>query len=183
MENQIVNLLENYECGKITRRQLIQSVALSAVATASASAVPAFAEGGSPFKAIGINHISIQTPDYAASRDFYAGILGAEVLNDDGKSCSFRVGETTILLRKPSVRRKAVDSSKVDHGSDRPGVDHISYTVANWETDERVERAVRAELERRGLSTGQDQRPGKTRTFHVNDPVGLGLQLGGKEQL
>lgn len=180
MENIIDKLLTDFERGKMNRRQLIKSVALSAVA--ATGAIPASADDNKPFKAVGINHISIQAPDYAVARDFYTGVLGVEVLQDDGKGCSLQVGETTILLRKPSVRRKAI-AGKVDHGSEQPGVDHISYTVANWESDERVEQAIRAELERRGLPTGQDQRPGKTRTFHINDPIGLGLQLGGKRQL
>lgn len=184
MENVVAGLLADFERGKISRRQLIQSITVSAMAVACGRAVPALASDNRELiKAIGINHISIQAPDYAMERDFYVGILGLEVLDDDGKSCSLKCGDTTILIRKPSIRRKSVDGSKVDHGSDTPGVDHISYTFANWESDDRVEAAVKAELQRRGLPTGQDQRPGKSRTFHVNDPIGVGLQIGGKSQV
>jgi catechol 2,3-dioxygenase-like lactoylglutathione lyase family enzyme len=177
MEKIFDKLLGDFERGKINRRQLIKSLAFGGVTGSGIAAAES-----KPYQAVGINHISIQAPDYAAARDFYTGILGVEVLQDDGKGCSIQVGETTILIRKPSVRRKAV-AGKVDHGSEKPGVDHISYTVGHWEADEKVEQAVRAELERHGLPTGQDQRPGRTRTFHVSDPVGLGLQLGGKKQL
>src|SRR5260370_14070251 len=41
MEHIIAKLLQNFEEGKMTRRQLIQSLALAATAASAASAVPA----------------------------------------------------------------------------------------------------------------------------------------------
>jgi catechol 2,3-dioxygenase-like lactoylglutathione lyase family enzyme len=184
MEGVIARLLTRFEEGKLSRRQFVQSVALAATVARAFEAAPAVAADSGLIKAVGVNHISIQTPDYAKSRDLYVNLLGARILADDGKSCSLKVGETVLIFRYPSVRRPAFSGSeKVDHGSSAPGVDHISYTVANWETDPRVEEAVRTELTRRGLPTGQDQEPGKSRTFHINDPIGLGLQMGGKDQV
>jgi catechol 2,3-dioxygenase-like lactoylglutathione lyase family enzyme len=183
MQNLIGDLLQQFEQGKLSRRQLVKNLVGAVTAASVLGATPAAASDGGLIRAVGINHISIQAPDYAAERDFMVGLLGVEVSKDDGHSCSFKVGETVILIRKPSVRRKAISGVKVNHGSETPGVDHISYTLANWETDPRVEQATRQELSRRGLPTGQDQIPGKSRTFHVDDPFGLGLQLGGKSQV
>jgi hypothetical protein len=187
MEGVIGKLLEAFEHGKINRRQLIHSLMVTAVGTAVAEETPAADDSGL-VTAAGINHISIQAMDVDRECNFYINVLGLKVLshaedNLRGKTCMLQVGDTKILIRNPSVRRQASPGLKVNHGSDVPGVDHISYTMANWDADPEVEKAVRANLLRMGLPTGQDQQPGKSRTFHVNDLIGLGVQLGGKSQV
>ncbi len=85
MEHVIANLLRDFEQGKMSRRQLIQSLAIAATATAtaaagvrSASAAPAPDTKG--FKAVAVNHISYGVADYARTRDFYADSFGDEGL-------------------------------------------------------------------------------------------------------
>lgn len=56
MEHLIAKLLKDFEDGRMTRRQLIQSLALSAAAASAATAAP-IAEGKG-FKALAVNHIS-----------------------------------------------------------------------------------------------------------------------------
>jgi len=56
------------------------------------------------------------------------------------------------------------------------GVDHIAYTIANWDTSK---EQVEAELKRRGVKILR----GDTKTsFHVEDPDGFEVQLGGLRQ-
>jgi hypothetical protein len=56
MESVIAKLLEDFEHGKMSRRQLIQSLSLTAAATAGmASAARA---AGKPLEALYVNHIS-----------------------------------------------------------------------------------------------------------------------------
>ena len=57
MENLIEKLLHDFEQGKMTRRQLVQSLAVTAAA-ASAVATPAIAAEGKAITATNINHIS-----------------------------------------------------------------------------------------------------------------------------
>ena len=80
MEHIIGKLLQDYEHGKMTRRQLIQSLAF----TATAASAVGTAEAAAPANAIYINHVSMQVADYAKSRDFYTGLFGMKVktLND-----------------------------------------------------------------------------------------------------
>jgi hypothetical protein len=63
------------------------------------------------------------------------------------------------------------------HPTGKVGVDHIAYTLADWDTDKKVRPAVEAELKRRGLKI-QSIEGG----FHVEDPDGFGVQMGGKRQ-
>src|SRR5258705_12653197 len=77
MENIIGKLLQDYEHGRMTRRQLIQTLTLGATAAASVGAVEA-----APANATYINHVSMQVADYRKTRDFYAGLFGVKVTND-----------------------------------------------------------------------------------------------------
>lgn len=162
MEYVIGQLLQDYERGKMTRRQLIQTLALAATA---ASAVGT-AEAASPANAISINHVSMQVADYAKTRDFYAGLFGMKVTNDDGKQCRLVFGDNILIARNASSRPGG-----------KAGVDHIAYTLANWDTDKGVRPAVEAELKRRGLMIRNTEG-----SFHVQDPDGFEVQMGGKNQ-
>jgi catechol 2,3-dioxygenase-like lactoylglutathione lyase family enzyme len=165
MEYIMAKLLQDFEQGKMTRRQLIQSLALAATAaTATAEAVPA-AES-KVAQAVYINHISYQVADYTKTRDFYADLFGMKVSKDDGKQCRLSVGDSLIIARNASSRP-----------SDTTRVDHIAYTIANWDTDKKVRDAVGVELKRRGLEVRDT--PG---SFHIKDPDGFDVQMGGKDQ-
>ena len=163
MEHIIGRLLQDYEHGKMTRRQLIQTLAFTATA---ASAVGA-AEAAAPANAVNINHVSMQVADYTKTRDFYAGLLGMKVTNDDGKTqCRLTFGDNIVIARNAGSR----PGGKI-------GVDHIAYTLANWDTDKAVRPAVEAELKRRGLMIRTTEG-----SFHVQDPDGFEVQMGGKTQ-
>ena len=163
MEHIISRLLEDYEHGKVTRRQLIRTLAVAAVATSTVSD----AEAAAPANAISINHVSMQVADYTKTRDFYAGLLGMKISDDDGKTqCRLTFGDNILIPRNASSR----PGSKV-------GVDHIAYTLANWDTDKTVKPAVEAELKRRGLNIRVTEG-----SFHVQDPDGFEVQMGGKKQ-
>lgn len=160
MEKIIAKLVQEFEQGKLSRRQLIQNLTVAASAVAAAS-TPAAAAEGKLIRATNINHVSYQVTDYARSRDFYAGVLGMKVSDDNGKQCRLSFGENVLIVRN---RQPA------------PKVDHIAYTLANW--DEQRED-VAAELKRRGLKIVQGD--AKT-SLHVLDPDGFEVQMGGLKQ-
>jgi catechol 2,3-dioxygenase-like lactoylglutathione lyase family enzyme len=165
MENIIAKLLQDFEQGKMTRRQLIQSLALTATAASALNAAPAVPAGpadGYVVKAVSINHVSYQVADYTKVRDFYAGLFGMKVSRDDGMQCRLSFGDNILIVRN---RQPA------------PKVDHIAYTIANWDKDKSVKPAVEAELKRRGLQIRATEG-----SFHVQDPGGFEVQMGGKEQ-
>jgi len=164
MEHIIANLLQDFEHGKMTRRQLIQSLTLAASAASAvseASAAPAQAKGYVA-KVTAFNHVSYQVTDYKKCRDFYAGLFGMKVTRDDGMQCRLEFGDNILIVRNRTPA---------------PKVDHIAYTIANWDTDKSVKPAVEAELKRRGLQIRTTEG-----SFHVQDPEGGEVQMGGKEQ-
>jgi catechol 2,3-dioxygenase-like lactoylglutathione lyase family enzyme len=157
MEQIIGKLLQDFEQGKMSRRQLIQSLAMAA--SVAGATTPATAAEGKGFKAVTVNHISYQVADYTKTRDFYVDLLGMKVSQDTGRQCNLAFGDSFLL---PRNARSGVTT---------PRVDHIAYTIENWDKN-----AVEAELRRRGLKP----RPDTEDSFHVEDPDGFNLQISGK---
>ncbi len=157
MEHIIAKLLNDFEGGRLSRRQLIQSIAAAAAVAGTAQAAPA---EGAGFKAVTVNHISYQVADYAKTRDFYAGLLGMKVSQDNGRQCYLSFGDTFLLPRNARS------------GAQTPRVDHIAYTIETWD-----QKAVKAELDRRGLAAREDT----VNSYHVKDPDGFDLQISGKD--
>jgi len=164
MEHIIAKLLQNFEEGKMTRRQLIQSLALAATAASATGALPAAAADKYVVKTTYLNHVGYQVADYAKSRDWYADLFGMKVVLDDGKKANLAVGESLVIFhnrQSPST----------------PIIDHICFTVADWDKDKSVRGAVAAELKRRGLEVQSS-----ANSLDIKDPDGFRIQLGGKDQ-
>lgn len=172
MEAFVTRLLGEFENGRMTRRELIQTLALVAGGVTNAGA-----QAAAPFKAVRVDHISYQVPDYRRTRDFYAGLIGMSVEADNGRDyCQLQFGEahgsgararSFLSLRTPAAPRAVT-----------PRIDHLAFTIENWDTTR-----VRTELERRGLKprpapAGDGDTPNYM-SFYVPDPDGLELQISG----
>src|SRR3984957_1749051 len=160
MESVIAKLLQDFEQGKMNRRQLIQSLSLAAAAAAGVA--PAAGAAGKPLEALYVNHISYQVNDYKKVRDFYVDLLGMKVTEDNGQQCRLVFGNNILVPR-----------NRANGGPAR--LAHIAYTVTNWAAKR---GGLEEELKRRGL-----QYTGSAKTsFQVKDPEGLGVQFGGLHQ-
>ena len=120
MESVIAKLLQNFEQGKMNRRQLIQSLSLAAAAAAGIA--PAARAAGKPLEALYVNHISYEVNDYKKVRDFYVDLLGMKITEDDGKQCRLVFGNNMLIPRNRA-------------GGGPAKVDHIAYTVTNWDAE------------------------------------------------
>jgi catechol 2,3-dioxygenase-like lactoylglutathione lyase family enzyme len=151
MNNTMISrLLETYESGKMTRRDLVQGLALL---TASAGTVSA-----AGFQGNTINHVSLAVSDVQKSTDFYQRVFGATVHKRQGTNQIF-FGKSFFVLRpgKPTGR-----------------VDHVAIGVDNFN-----EQSMTADLKARGAtpipSTAANKALGLG--FHVVDPDGFPLQM------
>jgi catechol 2,3-dioxygenase-like lactoylglutathione lyase family enzyme len=174
VEHIIGKLLQDFEQGKMNRRQLIQSLAMAAAAAGAVAPIASAQEGKKGFQAIAVNHISYQVADYAKTRDFYSGLLGMKVSHDSGSQCYLSFGDTFLLARTPRSRdkSKAGTDGEPPAAPRTPRVDHMAYTIDNWDKG-----AVEAELRRWGL----EPTPDTDNSFHVKDPDGYNLQISGKD--
>jgi len=119
MENVIAMLLQDYEQGKMSRRGLIKTLAFAATAASAASLKPAAAAEGNVIKAVHLNHVSYTVPDYAKTRDWYADLFGMKVMDENHKNRAvLAVGDSQLDIRT---------------GEAPAHVDHICFTLADWE--------------------------------------------------
>jgi catechol 2,3-dioxygenase-like lactoylglutathione lyase family enzyme len=161
MELVIAHLLENFEEGKINRRQLIRSLTIVASVASVVTPDAMFAAEG-PLQVTRLDHVSYTVADYAKTRDFYSGLLGLKISDDDGKKqCRLSAGNAVIVARTGSATKP--------YGL----IDHIGYA-----TELKDKPAIEAALKRRGVNP----EPGtSTETgVHVKDPDGFNVQLNPK---
>src|SRR6266850_2065357 len=185
MEHVIESLLTDFERGRMTRRQLIQSLALAAVAAAPAGSAAAQAAKAStippphdpaPWKTVWLDHISYAVSDYRRSTAFYRDLMGWEIKKDNGTNqCSMKIGN----IRQPAAN--AATAAPAASGAPAPApitgvINHVSWGVEPWDTEQ-----VKAELERRALKPRPDMVGDNFKSFHVKDPDGWDLQISNQK--
>jgi catechol 2,3-dioxygenase-like lactoylglutathione lyase family enzyme len=154
MEAIISSLLSRFEQGALTRRELIQGLAMLAASGTGAAA----AQVPNPaLKAAKIDHISIQVTDMARSLAFYQNIFGLPILNEDKPNAIVRLGTPRAIV---SLHQKPPTGI----------VDHYAIGVENFNRD-----AVTRILKERGITTQENLDAG----FHIKDPEGVSVQIVG----
>jgi catechol 2,3-dioxygenase-like lactoylglutathione lyase family enzyme len=191
MESVIAKLLEDFEGGKMSRRQLIQSLAMAALAAPAAAlaqsptAATPSAPAAAPWKTVWLDHISYAVSDYKRSTAFYTNLMGWEVQNDNGTNqATLKIGNVGGIIirnqRQPAATAQPVANQQANPNQPpRPPltgvINHISYGIEPWDTDK-----VKAELERRGLHPRPDMVGDNFKSYHVFDPDGWDLQISNK---
>jgi catechol 2,3-dioxygenase-like lactoylglutathione lyase family enzyme len=153
METVISDLVNRFDQGTLSRRQLIQGLTVIA---AAGGALPAAAQE-TPFKSTRIDHISIQVTDLPRSIDFYQKIFGLSILNEDKPNEIVRMGVTKVIV---SLHHKAPTGI----------VDHYAIAIDDFDRE-----AVTEQLARHGLKAEQNLDYG----FYVRDPEGIPVQIVG----
>lgn len=153
MVKTISDLLDTYEAGAVTRRQLIAALAVLATASTKLSAAPL--SGGA------LDHLSLQAGDLERSTRFYRDVLGltaAPGVRPDG----------SVRLNLPKggylTLRKLNPAGKVDH---------FCIRLDNFNKG-----AVTQQLKTLGIvPIDEPNFTGTGAGFHVVDPDGLKVQL------
>lgn len=166
MERHIAGLVKDFESGKIDRRQFCEAVALAATVFAAGSAAKAAPAQG--LKLLGVNHVSYACTDYRVARDWYTKVLNLKSYNDKGMgraNLAFgpeqgKGGQFLITRNFGANERRAAAT-----------VDHVCYTVANWD-DTQVNNALTA--------AGTEPR-GRHGSVNVYDPYNYQVQISSIE--
>ena len=151
MEHIISSLLGRYENGTLSRRQLIQGLAMLTVAGGTASA----ADTG--FHATTINHVSIQVSDIKRSAEFYMRAFGLP----------------RRVAANPNAIRLGVGPSHLTLRQEKPSgnVDHFCLGIEKFNRE-----SVIRDLKARGVTPEAEEKG--PQGFHVKDPDGFRIQLG-----
>jgi catechol 2,3-dioxygenase-like lactoylglutathione lyase family enzyme len=152
MEAIISDLVNRFEKGALSRRGLIQGLALLTAASA-APAVGQAQEGG--LKGTKIDHISIQVSDLPRAIAFYEKVFGLTVMSEDKPNEISRLGSGKIIV-------------SLHHKNPTAIVDHFAIGVENF-NKERVTQQLKA----LGITTDENLDAG----FHIKDPEGMSVQI------
>ena len=141
-------MLNKFECGKLTRRQLVLS--LAAVAAGAQSA--AKEEG---FRAVSINHITVKVPDLQRTSNFYQEFFEMPLKQHSAKTHILGVGDCFFGIEQGD--------------SQAARVDHFDFGIAGFDAD-----AVRAKLGRLNLKFDSSN---SKESFKFYDPDGFLVQV------
>jgi catechol 2,3-dioxygenase-like lactoylglutathione lyase family enzyme len=152
MQAVISNLLSRFEKGALSRRELVQGLAMLTAATAAAQAADTVA-----IQAAKIDHVSIQVTDLPRAVAFYQKMFGLTVVSEDKPNEIVRLG-----VGKPLV--------SLHHKSPTGLVDHFAIGVEKFNRE-----SVTRELKERGVTAEENLDAG----FHIKDPEGISVQIVG----
>lgn len=153
MEAIISDLLNRFEKGALTRRGLIQRLAML---TAAGSAAPAV-QAQDRLKGVRIDHISIQVTDLPRAIAFYEKIFGFAIVSEDKPNEIVRLGAGKVLV-------------SLHHKNPTGLVDHFAIGVENF-NKERVTQQLKA----LGATPDENLDAG----FYIKDPEGMNVQIVG----
>ena len=151
MDSAISGLVQRFEQGALSRRELIQGLSALALAVAA----PAAAQQPSGLKATGLNHLGVLCSDVSRSTAFYMNALGMTLLSEDKPKGIARLGVKGTLM---SLRQAQPAGT----------VDHFAISVEGFNED-----AIKRTLEQRGYAPSRTEESG----FHLKDPDGANVQL------
>lgn len=144
----ITNLIDGFERGRVTRRQLIAGLTGLVGAAAAARAAPS----DRTFTATEINHIALSVTDVTRSREFYQKHLGMTLRSDNTPHSIFlNCGSDFLALFR----------------ADTPEMNHYCYTVEGYDAADAVTR-----LEAAGLKPRR-----RSNRVYFDDPDGLEVQV------
>jgi catechol 2,3-dioxygenase-like lactoylglutathione lyase family enzyme len=151
MEAIISGLLSRFEKGTISRRALIEGLAMLTAAGGAAQAQDAGIKGTK------IDHMSIQVSDLPRSIAFYQKMFGLTIISEDKPNEIVRLGAGKVMV-------------SLHHKSPTGLVDHFAIGIENFNKD-----AVTRLLKERGASPEENLDAG----FHIKDPEGISVQIVG----
>ena len=126
-------MLNEMERGKLSRRELVVSLAALAAGASAAAGAPA-ARAKTGFQAVSINHVSVRVPDIHCTSQFYQEFFGMP-LRQQSATVLFSVWETpSLALSKPEGNTATVDQ--------------FDFGIANFNAND-----VRAKLRERRLKS------------------------------
>jgi catechol 2,3-dioxygenase-like lactoylglutathione lyase family enzyme len=152
MDAMIANLVNRFERGVLTRRELIQGLSMLTAAGGAASIAPA---QDTAIKAVKIDHVSIQVSDLPGSIAFYQKMFGLTMVSEDKPNEIVRLGAGKVLV-------------SLHHKSPTGLVDHFAIGVEKFNKE-----LVTLELKQRGANPEENLDAG----FHIKDPQGIGVQI------
>lgn len=164
MDPVISDLIDRYENGRLSRRELVTGLS----ALAAMGATPALAQAPAPavLKPTGIDHVSILVADLERSKAFYKRVFGLVSVSEDVPNKIVRLAPEGA----PRTPGGGVGPVMVSLRQTQPygTTDHWCFKLPNFNT-ERVTETLKGH----GLTPDRNVEYG----FYVKDPDGIVVQM------
>ena len=182
MQTFVAVKVDEYKKGKISRRQLLESLTLAAT-TAAATGSANAAASDPALKVALCNHISYNCPDFKKAADWYSMVFNLDQVGASkidvalpfGKKGEKPFGVTADDVPLTSLIIRSRDLNTPANGraprKSRASIEHIGYTVADFERER-----VKADLVAMGV---QNVRDGGLYSLHMTDAFGYDVQISG----
>jgi catechol 2,3-dioxygenase-like lactoylglutathione lyase family enzyme len=165
MTETIDRLLERFERGQISRRDMIATLAALAIMPRPAAAQPP----PPPVAVRTLNHVSISVADIRRSVDFYQGLFGMTVKSQQGVGANVTAGgDGTVVNLAPGPGPEFLG---IYQGKPVGDIGHFCLGVQNFDADQTMEV-----LRSRGLKANLRNRGGSKEIF-LTDPDNISVQL------
>jgi hypothetical protein len=186
MEAFVATKLDEFAKGKISRRQLLETLTVAATTTAAVTGGAQAAAGPDPaLKPALINHISYTCPDFKKAADWYQKVFNLEMIGPTdhdvagvfGKRGTKPMGVAandvplSYLIFRTRPANAPTQPGAQPRRKSQALVEHMGYTVADFNRDR-----AREELKRLGVENVRD---GGLYSLHMTDPFGYDVQISG----
>jgi catechol 2,3-dioxygenase-like lactoylglutathione lyase family enzyme len=151
MQQIIERMLKDFECGRVTRRQLAASLA-ALVTGAQAAPKP------SGLRAVSLNHVTVRVPDVRRTSQFYQEFFGMPLKQHSESTHILGVGKSFFGIEQKG--------SSAD-------LDHYDFGIAGFNAED-----VIAKLKSRNL---KPEPGGNKESFKFRDPDGFLVQLNASD--
>jgi catechol 2,3-dioxygenase-like lactoylglutathione lyase family enzyme len=170
MSDIIEGLLNTYEGGRMTRRELVASLATLAFAPAGliAQAAPA------PVAVRSLNHVSIEVKDVQRSVEFYQRVFGLKVKSREGTPGNPIAGGgagISVVNLATGAGPEFIGIYNSNAASERGSIGHFCLGVQNYDADR-----VMKTLTDQGVKARMRTR-GESKEIFVTDPDNISVQL------
>ena len=155
MQLLVEKMLNDFDSGVLSRRQLAATLAGLAAGAASLSSP---AKAAPSLQAITLNHVTVRVPNLQKTSRFYQEFFGMRLAQQSETIHILSVGDSFFgIEQKP----------------DLPALDHFDFGLEGWDA-----AAMRAKVRAAGLSLTPGAR-GDDESFKFNDPDGFVVQVNG----
>jgi hypothetical protein len=157
MKPVISDMVERYERGHLSRRDLIQGLTMLVAAAGTGTAMAQSASASEPaFACTGVDHVSVRVSDLKRSAEFYQSLYGLKPMGEDKEHNILRLG----------ANRQVIVSLRQDKPYGM--IDHFGLSIDKFNKE-----AATKVLNERGHKTYEDWEYG----FYIRDPDNAVVQM------
>lgn len=157
MPLELERLVDLYDGGRLSRRQLVQGILALGIAPRVTRERASTSQSAPLFRTRTVNHVTIYASDVARSKAFYQRLTGLPIQSEDKESCEFRVDNGFVGIYAP------------DPGQ-RFGFNHFCFGIEKYDPQRTVDAIKRAMPEAKPTLEDQGQ-------VYVQDPDGVRVQF------